>query len=80
VNFLLSQSGFGEGWGGEKIYDSCKDCYNAFNVKIEENFINLILLNSLFYVKITLNYCIFFKNTEHLFHPPPLLIGSDSLG
>jgi hypothetical protein len=27
VNFLLPPRGFGEGRGGVKIYDSCKDWY-----------------------------------------------------
>ena len=26
MNFLLPDREFGEGWGGVKIYDSCKDC------------------------------------------------------
>ncbi len=31
--FLFPHWGLGVGWGGEKIYDSCKDCYRF---KIEE--------------------------------------------
>ena len=37
VNFLLPPQGIGEGWGGVKIYDSCKDCYIALGWVVKYN-------------------------------------------
>jgi len=40
VNFLLPPQGIGEGWGGVKISDSCKDCYNRGNLILGALYIN----------------------------------------